>query len=131
MESNHQAKRGIQNFKTNLKKDPGGDINKMVLTCNSNLQPGMKATALAIFLGRPPRSMLPNSYWQRMDIQEELVTRRAEQERSSRKRGRYNRDKFEEGDPVVIQDQDTRTWKKAKARASYTQTGRGNQPCYS
>ena len=84
----------------------------MVLAWNTNLQPGMKAIALAIFLGRPPRSMLPNGYKQSMNIQEALTKRREEQDRISRKWGRYNQDEFEEGDPVVIQDPKTRTWKR-------------------
>ena len=39
-----------------------------------------------------------------MNIQEAFMKRREEQDR------RYNRDTFEEGDPVVIQDPKTRTW---------------------
>ena len=86
----NQAKRGVQKFKTNHTKDPGGDINKMVLAWNTNIQPGMKATALAIFRGRPLRSMLLNSFKQRMNIQEALVKSREETDRRSRKRGKYN-----------------------------------------
>ena len=75
----------------------------MVLQWNTNLQPGMKATALATFLGRIVKILLPNSYQQRMNIQKNLMKRRVEQEKPSRKRVCQNRDEFDVGDPVFIQ----------------------------
>ena len=45
-------------------------------------------------------------------VQKHLIKRRAEQVRLSRKRGHHNRDTFKIGDPVVIQDLQTRTWKR-------------------
>ena len=63
-----------QKFK---KKDPLGDCNRMLLQWNIVLQPGMKATAISTSLGMSVKSFLPNSYRQRMNIQENVIKRRA------------------------------------------------------
>ena len=62
------------------------------------------------FLGRAPRSKLPNSQIKTVDRDDLVKNRMEKQIKLAEKKGRQSRDQFRKGDKVLLRDPKTKRW---------------------
>jgi hypothetical protein len=114
--SNGGAERSVRALKHVLNRDGVKTVTQEILDkicflSNSHNQ-GDCGSALERFLGRAPRTYLPNSV-ERFVEHKQLILKRAEkQTKLALKKGRSSSDQFQAGDRVLIQDNLTKRWNK-------------------
>ena len=109
--SNGQVERAIQEVKKMLEKNRNFCPMEVAFTLNyTDRNPNLGAP-MTIFMGRPTRSMEPNSKNKVCNIVADIEARRQKALKEGlEKNKRYNRDVFQEGEEVLIQDNKTRKW---------------------
>ena len=110
-ESNGQAERGVREVKKLLARNVGKEkLEELLLYLNTTDRRNGTGSAMQLLFNRECRGPLPNSYQTRVDLEEKLEKRRALLEKLAVKRGRQNRDQFEKGDKVRVQNMVTKKW---------------------
>ena len=107
---NGQAERAVRTVKDVLKrKGDLIDFKASLIQINAMQRGKDGGSASEIFLGRASRNLLPGS--KRMPRQEEVIMKRREMlEKIYSKKRKNNREKFEVGDPVWMQDPMSKRW---------------------
>ena len=106
---NGQAERGVQTVKNVLKrKGDLIDLKACLIQINAMQRGADGGSPSEMFLGRPSRNMLPGS--RRMPREEVLIQKRRETlEKLYKKRKNCNREKFQVGDSVWMQNHTARS----------------------
>ena len=95
---------GVHSLKDILKK-VNGPINKelldtIIFRLNNHISPGQGSASMR-FLGRAPRSKLPNSQFKNVNRDDLVKTRMQKQIKLAERKGRQSKDQFKEGDKIV------------------------------
>ena len=79
---------------------------------NNTERRGGYGTPIKILFNRNVKGFLPNSNNEELDIQENLQRKIEKAEKIAARKGRFNREKFAEGDEVWIKNPNTWKWEK-------------------
>ena len=84
-------------------------LDTLTFKLNNHISPGQGSASMR-FLGRAPRSKLPNSQIKTVDRDDLVKNRMEKQIKLAEKKGRQSRDQFRKGDKVLLRDPKTKCW---------------------
>ena len=111
--SNGLVERGVRSLKDVLRKVKGPitkDLLDQITFALNNHPSPYQGTPNMRFLGRAPRSNLPNSMKRHVDREDLVKNRLRKQQLLAERKGRQSRDEFKKGDRVVVRDPTNRRW---------------------
>ena len=84
-------------------------IDTITFKLNQHISPGQGSASMR-FLGRAPRSNLPNPLKRSVDRDDLVKSRMEKQIKLAEKKGRQSRDEFKNGDKVLLRCPKTKRW---------------------
>ena len=108
--SNGQCERMVQEVRKFMEKSGERDPELVMKVLNNTERRGGLGTPMKIMMGRNVKGPLPNSQNEDLNIYENLQKRFEMADKIAKQKGRFNRETFEEGDEVWIQNPKDRKW---------------------